>query len=150
DQPVEAVGPGRLALERAEEVARQPDRADADRRYAEQLLGPAGEVEPVLAVDLGKLGLPVTPLRAVQDVDPGLDQRSEPLFELLRGAGEPRGIVLLLPLADAQQDRIVGPDRCAGGGDDLGGKARSLADRRPAVAVGAAVGLRPEELVDQV
>src|SRR5690606_19089376 len=44
DQSIETRGLRRLALERTEKVPRQAHRADADGRYAGQLLGPPGEV----------------------------------------------------------------------------------------------------------
>ena len=139
-----------LAGEGAEEIARQAHRADRDGRRTGQFLRPAGEVQALLAIDLGKLRLPEAPLRAVQDVRTGLHQRHQPLRHLLGRGGELRLVVLLLPLAHPQQDREIRPHRRAHRLEHLGGEARAFAQRRPAPGVGAAVSHRPEELVDQV
>ena len=64
--------------------------------------------------------------------------------------GELGGEVLLLPLREADDHRIVRADRGAHGLQDLGGEAGALADGRAAEQVAALVGAVPEELVDQV
>ena len=121
---VEARRRGALAAEGRDEVAGQADRADADRRGAGQLLGPAGEVQSLLAVDLGELRLPEAPLRAVQHVDAGFDQRLQPIGHGVGRSAQAGGEILLLPLADAQDDGEVGPDRRSDRRHDLGGEAR--------------------------
>src|SRR4051812_2855184 len=148
EQRVEISGCRRLAREGAEEFIGQSDRADADGRRARDLLGPASEVEPFLAIDLREFRLPEAALRAVQDVNAGIDQRLQPVGHQRRSLGEARSIVLLLPLADAQDDREIRTDSGADRGDDLAGKARALLDGGAAITVLALVAARPEELID--
>ena len=129
----------------ADEVAVQADRADGDGRLAGELLGPARQVQ-VRAVELGQ---PVAAGGGVEGVDAGRGQRGQDRLQLLRGLGEPRVVVLLLPLRVAEDHREVGRDGRADRGHDLGGELRA-GHGVAAVGVGPAVGALPQELVDQV
>ncbi|MCY1419325.1 hypothetical protein D9M71_349110 [compost metagenome] len=60
-----------------------------------------------------------------------------------------RGVVLLLPLGETEDDREVGADRCAHGLDQLDGKTRT-AGQVAAIFIAALVADVPEELIDQV
>src|SRR5262249_37277962 len=77
------------------------------------LLGPAREVQTLRAVDLGKFRDPESVLRTIQHVHPRRHQRAQPFVQQIRRVGEAYRVVLLLPLADAQDDREVRPDRVA-------------------------------------
>ena len=134
------------AAEGFEEVAGEAHGANGYRGDAQQLLDPTGEVE----VGAVEFRLPEPPLRAVDDVGARVDQGAQPGDHLVGGARQAGGEVLLLPLRDAQDDRIVRADLGADGFQDVGGEAAALGDGRAAVAVVAAVDALPEELVDQV
>jgi hypothetical protein len=62
---VDADGGRAFAPERRQELAGEADRADADGRGTGQLLGPAGEVQALVAVQFGELRLPEAALGTV-------------------------------------------------------------------------------------
>ena len=123
-----------------------PTAADGDGGLASELLGPAGEVQ---------VARPRIPAPRSGAASSGRYRRRRSTAapeapQFLRGCRQPRRVVLLLPLREAQDDREIRPGRVARHGlDDLGCEA-GAADQVAAIFVGALIGARPEELVDQV
>ncbi len=76
-------------------------------------------------------------------------QPAEDDLQLLGRLGDPRLIVVDLPLGQAEEDREVRGDGFPAGFDQLRGEAGARG-RVTAVRVGAPVGAGPEELVDEV
>ena len=85
----------------------------------------------------------------MEDIDAGLHQWREELAQALRGFHQARGIVLLLPLREAEDDREIRTDRRAHRPHQLDGEARAIG-QAAAVLVVPLVAAFPEELVDQV
>ena len=86
----------------------------------------------------------------MQNVDSRVDQRFEPGFQCARRVGQLHFIVLLLPLADPQQDRKIRSDRRAHRVDDISGKPGPPGQVLASVGILAAIGTLPEELIDQI
>jgi hypothetical protein len=85
----------------------------------------------------------------MEHVHARVDQRREKPAEQLGRGRQARGIVLLLPLREAQQDGEIRSDRAAACLDNFDGETGTR-NHIPAVAVGALVGALPEELIDQI
>ncbi len=85
----------------------------------------------------------------MEGIGAGVDEGHQDGGELVGGVGDAGVVVGGLPLGQPQHDREAGGDLGADGGDDLGGEAGAGLEVA-AVGVGAAVGGRPEELVDEV
>ena len=85
----------------------------------------------------------------MEDIDAGLAQGREELFQFPGRPRQSRGIVLLFPLGPAQDDREIRAHRRPHRGDDFHRKAAAVF-QRAAVLVLALVGALPEKLVDQV
>jgi hypothetical protein len=138
--------PGLLAGQRGHDVDVEADAADGDHRGVGERLHPAGQAE----VGARPLRRPEPAGGHVEQVGARRPEDRDQLGEL-RGAGRDLGLVVrFLPLRDPDGDRVVragrGPDRR----DHRGGERSPVGDARPAVAVGALVRLRPQELVEQV
>ena len=86
----------------------------------------------------------------MQNVDSRVDQRFEPGFQCARRIGKLHFKVLLLPLADAEHDRKIRSDQCAHRADDISGKPGPARQVLAAVAILAAIGTLPKELIDQI
>ena len=71
------------------------------------------------------------------------------LTEIVGLLDDPGVVVRLLPLGNAHGDDEVGPGCRAHRRGHLGDERRAVGDSRPPVAVGAQVGSRPQELVEQ-
>ena len=115
--------------------------------HAGELLGPAGEVE----VGAFELRLPEAPLRAVEDVDAGVDQRrpARPPAPSASAPASPRSPAASTARCADDHGSPARPPRARR--DDLGGEAGALGDRwsPPKASVRWLVAV-PEELVDQV
>src|SRR5690606_24644001 len=120
------------------ELAIQADTADGNGRLAGQLTGPAGQIE----AGAFEFRFPETPGRAVEDVHAGVGQRLEEGAQLLGAAHQARGVILLLPLGEAENDREVRADGGTHGPDQLDGEARA-AGQVATVLVGALVAALP-------
>src|SRR5690606_30043777 len=94
---------GAFAREGGDEFARQADATHCDARLAGELLRPARKVE----VRAFKLRLPEAALRAVEGIDTGIRERLEESAKLFRRLRELHRIVLLLPLGEAKNKRII-------------------------------------------
>ena len=86
----------------------------------------------------------------MQDVRSGVHQRHQPVGHRIGRFGQACGEILLLPLAEAEDDGIAGTHGTAHGLDYLGREAGALLQGNAAIPVGARVGAPPEKLVDQV
>src|SRR3546814_5024095 len=73
-------------------------------------------------------GFPEAPLRTIDYVDPGVNERSEELFEFRRRVDQLGTIVLQLPLRPAQHDREVGTGAPADRGYYFGREGGALGD----------------------
>nr|ARO44659.1 oxidoreductase [Streptomyces sp.] len=134
-----------LPLEHLEELIAQTHRAHADGGLPRHLLRPAREVE-VGALELGEVE---APRGAVEDVGASLGQQAEDGLQFLRRLGDPGRVVVHLPLGEPERDRELRRHGRAAGGHDLG-REPGAAGGITAVAVGAPVGVGPQELVDQI
>ena len=86
----------------------------------------------------------------MQNVCSCVDQRLQPGFQCAGCIGQLDFVVLLLPLADSEQDRKLGPDRLAHCADDIGGKARPAGQVPPPICILPAIGAFPKELINQI
>ena len=85
----------------------------------------------------------------MEDVDAGVRQRQQEPLQFPGRGHQPGGVILLLPLGPAQDDRELRANCCAHRGNDLQREAVAPL-QRAAVAVIALVGALPEKLVHQV
>ncbi|MNZ81107.1 hypothetical protein D3C78_997640 [compost metagenome] len=85
----------------------------------------------------------------MENIHASIGQRLEELAQRLRGLHQTRGVVLLLPLGEAEDDRETFTDRGTHGLNQFNGEARTVG-QAAAVFVGTLVAAFPEELVDQV
>ena len=86
----------------------------------------------------------------MDDIDAGLDQRGQPGRHFIRRGGKAGGEVLLLPLADAQDDREIRTNGGTHRSHDFAGKGCTFGNGFAAKAIGAQVRPRPEELINQI
>src|SRR5262249_46720477 len=103
---------------------------------------PTGEVE----IAAGKFGLPEPACRAVEEIDAGVRQRSQEGFQFDWRAGNLRVEILNFPLGEAQCYGKVESDAMADYLCNFKGEASAI----HAVSVRAAIGLLPEELIDEI
>jgi hydrogenase maturation protein HypF len=134
-----------LAVQRGHHVDVEAHAAHGDDRRVGERLHPARQAK----VRAFPLGHPEAPRRRVEDVGSRRAQHGDQLPELGWFLNDLRVIVGLLPLGDADRDDEVRPGRLAHRLRHLGEERRAFGDRRPAVAIGAQVGSRPQELVEQ-
>ncbi|RMM10039.1 hypothetical protein ALQ84_05730 [Pseudomonas caricapapayae] len=128
-----------------QELAVQPDTTDGNGRLAGQLARPARQVQ----VGAFKLRLPETPGRAVEDVHASVSQRLQEFTQRFRCLHQPRSVVLLFPLRETENDRVVRSHCDTHGLDQLDGKPRTVGEAA-AVFVSALVAAFPEELINQI
>ena len=82
---------------------------------------------------------------------PWVGERSEEGRELARVLGDPGVVVAALPrIREPERDGEVRPDRFPDGGHDLVGEKRTRPLMSPPRRVGAPIGFRPEELIEQI
>ena len=123
----------------------EPDAAHRDHGLLREPARPRGEI----AVRAGKRGLPESPRARMENIHAGLGKRSKKSGQLVRRRGDPRVVVGHLPLREAEDDRKAGRHHAAHRAHHLDGEAHAILGR-PAIGVVAAVGHRPEELIQQV
>src|SRR5438477_3940591 len=86
----------------------------------------------------------------MQNVDARVDQRFEPGFQRARRIGQLHFKVLLLPLADPEHYRKIRSDRLPHRVDDINGKSSPAGQVLASVAILAAIGTLPKELINQI
>ena len=86
----------------------------------------------------------------MEHIDTGVSQSGQPNFHFRRSLGQLGGVILLLPLADAQQQREIRADCGTTGLDDFQRKAGAIHQAVSAPHVGSLVCAVPEELVNQI
>ena len=123
----------------------QTDAANADRWLASDFLDPSREIE----IGAFEFGLPESTRAAVEDIDAGIRKRLNKLLEFFETRRETRGEVLLLPLRESEDDRIVVADFGANALHDVSRKTRAL-NKRTAVLIVALVRAFPKKVIDEI
>ena len=145
DQIVDACNFGFAAAVSRNKFLSQTHAANADSWLTGNLFYPASQVE----VRAFEFGFPETTSAAVEYVDACVGKRLNKLLKFFEARRETRSKVLLLPLREPQNDRIIIADLGANTLHNIGGETRAL-NERSTVLIVTLVRTFPKKVIDEV